>query len=111
MISTNIIITTLISVTIGGVINGIFVFCFQKNITRIMSKKEKAEEHKKELRKRRREIDEEMWHGVGRVFFWVNKAILTGTHNGELAGAMQSFIDAEAKRKTLDRDIISDCEE
>lgn len=106
----NYVVTAIISVGIGALINGVVVFYFQKNVNKILCIKEYEEKRRKDLRKERREIDDELWHSVGRVIFWVNKAITTGEHNGDLEKAVDAFSKAEELKKRLDRDIIAGTE-
>ena len=44
------------------------------------------------------------------LFFWINRAIITGEHNGELSKSVEDFIKAEDSKKELDKDIIAGTE-
>ena len=47
---------------------------------------------------------------MGRLFFFVHKAIVTGQHNGDLEAAWEEYQEAEKKKKALDREILAENE-
>ena len=72
--------------------------------------KQKENEKKKEQRIKRMSVDDELQHCQGRLFFWIHKAIVTGSHNGDLESAFQAYQEAEQKKKLLDREILAENE-
>lgn len=93
----------------GGICGIVFYF-FRRSIEKILDRKEREEQNQREIRKRRRTIEDELWHSAGRLFFWINRWAETNEHNGELRDAFAGFKQAEEAKKQLDRDIIAEHE-
>lgn len=107
----NEIVKTLLITFLGsGLIVGMFIYYIRRYIDKALDKREKEENRKTEMKKRRRTVEDELWHSAGRLFFWINRFVETGEHNGELKSAYDNFESAEAKKKQLDRDIIAEHE-
>ena len=90
----------------GGVV-GIFFYFFRRYIERRLQKSEQAAEQRRLEKLKRLEIEDEIQHAQGRMFFWLYKAIVTGEHNGDLEEAFDSLQAAEEKQKQLDRKILA----
>ena len=56
---------------------------------------------------RKTRCDERIQHAQGRMFFWINRAIETGSHNGELKAAFEELQAAEKEKKELEQQIIA----
>lgn len=94
----------------GSGILGLIFYFFRRSIEKILNKKEEEAKKQCEIRKRRRSIEDELWHATGRLFFWLNRWADTGEHNGELENAFRKYEAAEELKKQLDRDIIAEHE-
>lgn len=105
------VITAVIGAVVGGsgVFGLVFIY-FRRFIDKRLDKKDAEQSKKKDLRLRRLTIENEMEHALGRLLFYLHKAIVTGQHNGDLKEAWESYQVAEAKKKALDREIIVDNE-
>ncbi len=109
--TTNLLWTLLGTVCGGSGLVGLLFFFLRQYIDKRIQAAEKEEAKRKETRKKRLKIDDELQHAYGRMFFWLYRAITTGQHNGELEAAFQRLQEAEQKKKDLDREILADCEQ
>lgn len=108
MRKTNDLVTVILSAVVGGagfvgLLFGFIRFYIEKRIT----KNEEEDKRRLDNRIKRRAIDDEWKHSVGRLLFWIVRAIQTGEHNGELKSAYEHFEQSEAKQKDLDREILA----
>lgn len=105
----------------GGGITGIVFYFMRRYIEnklnakdeekkKIETKRLKDEARKKEQRIKRMRVDDELQHCEGRLFFWLHKAIVTGSHNGDLEEAFKAYQSAESEKKELDREIVAENE-
>lgn len=91
----------------GGLV-GLGFWLLKKYIDAKMQKAEEEEKHRREMKARRMEIDDELHHCYGRLFFWINHHLTRGTPpNGELKDAFEHLQRAEAAKKQLDREILA----
>jgi alpha-beta hydrolase superfamily lysophospholipase len=90
----------------GGGLTGLMFGLFRRYI----DKKLAASESERDKKIKRKQIDDKLCHAYGRMFFWVYKYIVTGSHNGDLDKAFKDLEDAEALKKELDCEIIADHE-
>ena len=90
----------------GGIV-GILFYFLRRYLENRLKSNEDEEKRRKNIRIRRMQIDDELHHCYGRLLFWLYRAITTNTHNGELDAAFANLEEAEAKKKDLDREIIS----
>lgn len=74
-------------------------------------RREAEERRRREIRTRRLQIEDELHHAYGRLFFWLHRAVVTGQHNGELEAAMKTLQEVEGKKKDLDREILAESEQ
>lgn len=89
---------------------GLVFLYIRRYIDGKLNAREAASKKQKEQQIRRLKIDDEMEHATGRLFFFMHKAIVTNTHNGDLESAWTEFQAAERKKKELDREIIAEHE-
>lgn len=104
----NDIVTIILSAALGGagcvgLVFGFIRFYIEKRI----KKNEEVEAEKRDIRIKKRVIDEEREQATGRLLFWIVRAIQTGTHNGELESAHIRFQEVEQKAKDFERRIIA----
>ena len=90
----------------GGLL-GLFFFVVKRYLQNKLDERDQKEKEKAQLRLERSKIEKELWHALGRLLFWINRAIVTGTHNGELEKAFEDFQAAEEKSKELDMEILA----
>ena len=90
----------------GGLL-GLFFFVIKRYLQKKLDERDQKEREKAQLRLERSRIEKELWHALGRFLFWVNRAIVTETHNGELEKAFEDFQAAEEKSKELDMKILA----
>lgn len=101
---------------IGGLLGsgglfGIFVFVLKHYIQKKLNERDEKEKERAALRLERSQIERELWHALGRLQFWLHRAIVTDSHNGELEKAFEEFQAAEEKSKALDTKILAMHEE
>lgn len=90
----------------GGLL-GLFFFVIKRYLQKRLDERDEKEREKTQLRLERSQIERELWHALGRLLFWLYRAITTGTHNGELEKAFEDFQAAEEKSKALDMKILA----
>lgn len=106
---------TIVTAIVGAVFGGAgivgLVFAYVRHfIDKRLADRDKEDAKRRETRLRRLTIEDEWYHAAGRLFFFINKAVETGQHNGDLKRAFEQFQDAEAKKKALDREILAESE-
>lgn len=104
----NELLTALILAVAGGSgIVGLMFFFIRRYLENRLKENEDEEKRRKEINIRRMRIEDELHHAYGRLFFWIHRAIVTQSHNGELEAAFRELQAAEQKKKDLDREIIA----
>lgn len=104
----NEIITAVILAIVGGSgIVGLMFFFIRRYLENRLKENEDEEKRRREIHMRRVQIEDELHHAYGRLLFWIYRAIVTKTHNGELEAAFRELQAAEQKKKDLDREIIA----
>lgn len=93
----------------GGIV-GVFFYFLRRSIEKRLVLAEKEAEKRKNLTHQRAIIDDKLCHAYSRLFFWMYKAIASGTHNGELEKAYVNLETVEGEKKDLDRKIIAESE-
>ena len=92
------------------VISGLFLYYLRWYIDKKLREEEtireeemrrKVEQAKLEMRRRR---------AIGRLFFWLHRAIVSPPSNGELEEAMESFQAIEEEQKMLEQTILAQVE-
>lgn len=86
---------------------GLFFFVIKRYLEKKLNERDLKEKEKVKHRLERSKIERELWHALGRFCFWTYRAIVTGTHNGELQQAFEEFQAAENKSKELDMEILA----
>ena len=94
----------------GSGLVGIAVYYIKRYIDKALEADEEKEKKMRKYRIRKTECDERIQHAQGRMFFWINRAIETGSHNGELKAAFEELQAAEKEKKELEREIIAEYE-
>jgi len=114
--------TAIISAVVGGsgIVGLLFFFIrrylekkiiARENEERVLKEKKDAARQKAvEEKTRRVQLDDELQHCTGRLFFWIHKAVVDGTHNGELDSAWKNYQTAEKNKKDFDRQILAEHE-
>lgn len=103
----DLVISALIGAVVGGSgITGIIFFFIRRYIEKKLETRDEISRRQREQKIMRLKIEDELQHCEGRLFFWIHKAIVTGTHNGDLENAFNEYQAAEERKKELDRDII-----
>ena len=114
--------TAIISAVVGGsgIVGLLFFFIrrylekkiiARENEERVLKEKKDAARQKAVKEKTRRvQLDDELQHCTGRLFFWIHKAVVDGTHNGELDSAWKNYQTAEKNKKDFDRQILAEHE-
>ena len=112
--------TAIFSAVIGGSgIVGLLFFFIRRYLEKKLIARENEEKIHKEKREaakkkaveektRRVQLDDELQHCTGRLFFWLHKAVVDGKHNGELDAAWTNYQNAEKEKKDFDRQIIAE---
>ena len=95
----------------GGSVGGLVFWLVKRYLETKLEEAEHAKKQKINRRKRRIQAEENLYHAYGRMFFWLYKAIVTGTHNGDLQAAFTALQEAEKKKKELNNEIISEIEQ
>lgn len=94
----------------SGGITGVFFYFLTRSIEKRLKSAESEAEKRKKIAHERAIIDDKLFHAYGRLFFWLYKAVVTGTHNGDLEKAFLELQQIEAEKKDLDRNIIVESE-
>ena len=94
----------------GSGITGLAFFFLRRYLEKKLRAAEELDAQRMHMKKRRLQVDDELHHAYGRLLFWMHRAIVTGSHNGELENAFQALEEAESKKKDLDREIIAESE-
>jgi len=114
--------TAIISAVVGGSgIVGLLFFFIRRYLEKkiiarekeervLKEKKDAARQKAVEEKTRRVQLDDELQHCTGRLFFWIHKAVVDGTHNGELDSAWKNYQTAEKNKKDFDRQILAEHE-
>ena len=104
--------SALVGAVVGGSgLVGLLFFFLRRYIEQKLGAVEAVNRNRLAIRRRRLQIDDELNHAYGRLFFWMHRAIVQGHHNGELEAAFRALEEAEAKKKDLDREIIAEMEQ
>lgn len=102
------IVTIIASSVLGGAgVVGLLFALIRGYIERKITKASANAEEQKKRAIKKKIIDEEWEQAVGRLLFWIVRAIETGQHNGELHEAHERFKEVEQKAKDYDREIIA----
>lgn len=105
------VLTGVISAIVGGSgFTGIAFLFMRRYIEKKLDAKDQEEEKRKKQKLRRMTVEDKMQHCTGRLLFWMHKAIVDGTHNGDLEDAFEKYQKVEEEKKNLDREIISEQE-
>lgn len=102
---------TIVAAVVGAFVGGSglvgLVFNFiRRYIDRKLNARDSENTKRREQQLRRLEIEDEMEHALGRLLFWMHRAITSGHHNGEYDAAWDEYQNAERKKKALDREIV-----
>lgn len=109
--NTETIVVAIVSAAVGGAgIVGLVFAYIRRFIDKRLNARDQEDAKRRATRLRRLTLEDEWYHAAGRLFFFVNKAIETGQHNGDLRNAFEKFQEAEAKKKALDREILAESE-
>ncbi len=102
------VVTVILSSILGGagIVGLVFAF-IRRYLERKLNKAAENADEKKQRAIKKKIIDEEWEQAVGRLLFWIVRAIETGSHNGELHEAHEHFKNVEKKAKDFDREIIA----
>lgn len=87
----------------GGGVTSLCVWFFRRYLEKRLSAAEKRAEIRRKKARQGEEIDDRLHHAYGRMFFWVNRALVTGEVNGELKNAFDELQRAETERKEFMR--------
>lgn len=90
----------------GGVV-GLFFYFFRRYIEKRLEAMEQRKEKRVKERQELLQLEDRLQHCYGRLFFWIHRAIVTGTHNGELQRAFEDLQSAEEEKKDFDRRILA----
>lgn len=105
------VVSGIIGAIVGGSgITGMLFFFIRRYIEGKLGERDAEERKKIQQKMKRMIVDDKLQHCEGRLFFWLHKAIVTGTHNGDLERAFDDYQEAEKERKALDREIIAENE-
>jgi hypothetical protein len=94
--------------------SGIFGIVFgliNRKINNALSAAEASQKKKRENRITRTKLDDDMFQKIGRLLFWLYKAVKTGTSNGDLDKAYCEFEAAEQRRKEFKNGIYAEAEQ
>lgn len=86
---------------------GLFFYFFRRYIENRLIKNEVKRTERIAERRELLQLEDNLQHCYGRMFFWLHKAIVTGTHNGDLEKAFCDLQQAEKAKKNFDRKIIA----
>lgn len=105
----------LLAAVLGAVVGGSglvgLAFAYMRRfIDKRLDSREKEDAKRREQRTRRLTLEDELEHAMGRLLFYIHKAVVTGQHNGDLEAAWNDYQEAERKVKALDREILVDNE-
>jgi len=109
------VIDSLLAVAIGAVVGGagfvglIFYF-IRRYIDNKLNDRDKETKKRRDQQIRRLKIEYEMEHALGRLLFWMYKAIVNNHHNGDFQEAWTKYRAAEEKKKELNREVLVDHE-
>lgn len=102
------VIIAFISALLGGSgLVGFTVYYIKRYIDKKLTESEKQIDEIRQYRLQKAKCDEKIQHTQGRLFFWLYKAVETGSHNGDLKNAFTELQEAEDEKKELEREIIA----
>lgn len=94
----------------SGLVGGIIIWRFQRYLDKKLRAAEAKDAKRRDFLLRKTKLEDRMRHAQGRLFFWIVKAITTGTHNGDLDASMQEYNEIETEQKNLDRERLAEAE-
>ncbi|MDR1160162.1 MAG: hypothetical protein LBK69_06000 [Syntrophomonadaceae bacterium] len=105
---TNNVLQIIIAAVLGGSgIIGIALYFIRRWLEQKLSASEEVRALRTQNRLLRARLEDELHHAQGRVLFWLHRAIVTGTPNGELEEAFNALQTVEGKIKEHDREIVA----
>lgn len=90
----------------GGGLIGIAVYFIKRYINKKLKEEELIAEQFNEYRARKARIELELQRAQNQVLYWMQRAIITDTHNGELTDAFNVLREVERRKDALDCEII-----
>lgn len=92
---------------VSGVINSFVLYYIRKYIDAKLEQEQAAKSEREARRRKMNVAEQERRHAAGRLLFWLHHAVVKGVHNGELESAMEEYMDAEKRQKSLEQDILA----
>lgn len=97
-----------VSVLGSGVMVGGVLYFTRRALERRITEREAVQKREKELKTQRARVEEELNAAYGHMLFWLYRSAVTGQHGDELEEAWQAVCAAKSRKKTLDREILSE---
>ena len=94
----------------SAVFSGIGVFLLQLYIKERLEEANAKRAEDSKIRRKQAQAVREWRHAIGRLLFWMHRAIVKPPANGELENAWALFQQTEDDLRGADNDIISDYE-
>ena len=88
-------------------LSGILLYYIRRYIDQKLAEEERTRAEEQALKMNRSKLDMRRRRALGRLLFWMHRAIVNPPANGELEDAWESFQNVEEDQKALDQEILA----
>lgn len=88
-------------------VSGLLLYYIRSYIDHKLVEEEKQRAEEMATRIQRSQLEMRRRRALGRLMFWMHRAIVQPPANGELAEAMEAFQEVEEDQKALDQKILA----
>ena len=97
-------------VLVSVLVSGLVLYYIRAYIDHKLKEDEEHRKKEQQLRLQRSQLEQKRRRALGRLLFWMHRAITHPPHNGELEEAMEDFRAVEDEQKALDQKILAEFE-
>ena len=94
-------------VVLSVLLSGILLYYIRRYIDQKLLEEERARTEEQALKVKRSKLDMRRRRALGRLLFWLHRAVVNPPANGELEEAWESFQEVEEDQKALDQEILA----
>lgn len=104
------VVSALPGAVISFVVSGLFLYYLRWYIDKKLKEEEQIRETEKHRKIEQAKLEMRRRRAIGRLFFWLHRAVVCPPPNGELEDAMEAFQAIEEEQKMLDQTILAQVE-
>lgn len=104
------IVSAIPGAVVSFVLSGLLLYYLRRYIDSHLEAEEKRREEDHSLRSQRSQAEQKRRRALGRLLFWMHRAITKPPPNGELEEAWENYCQAEDEQKALDQKILAEYE-